>query len=422
MAQRTVSSGGTYERVAAIIENDRQELVDLCLRLGNMPSPHGREREVAQVVVEWLRENGIDGYLQPITEQSANAVGQIPGSDDGTSLILDAHIDTWTAVPADAPGRIKKIQGAWVEGDLLYGYGVINDKAQVAAFMVAARALQKAGLKPRGDLTVAGVAFETGSPSVDEQQGIEFPGEGFGSRWMIDRAVTADYALIGETTDFGIVTAECGDLRLKITLEGRTLYTPRVERSLSLAEHPNAIVRMAHVVQALEEWALQYEQRQRFEFARGTIIPKAQVERIRGIGGSASIYFDIRLLPGANPRAVAQEVRQLINHRGFACQVSAYQWSRGYIAQGAEPLIDAVEEAHRFVFGRPSATPPSDVLSMWRDLNAFNEVGIPSVCYGPPRQKELFSDDQNRCMRIADLVAATKVYALTALGLCGFDQ
>ena len=302
MAQRTVSSGGTYERVAAIIENDRQELVDLCLRLGNMPSPHGREREVAQVVVEWLRENGIDGYLQPITEQSANAVGQIPGSDDGTSLILDAHIDTWTAVPADAPGRIKKIQGAWVEGDLLYGYGVINDKAQVAAFMVAARALQKAGLKPRGDLTVAGVAFETGSPSVDEQQGIEFPGEGFGSRWMIDRAVTADYALIGETTDFGIVTAECGDLRLKITLEGRTLYTPRVERSLSLAEHPNAIVRMAHVVQALEEWALQYEQRQRFEFARGTIIPKAQVERIRGIGGSASIYFDIRLLPGARSK------------------------------------------------------------------------------------------------------------------------
>ena len=56
---------------------------------------------------------------------------------------------------------------------------------------------------------------------------------------------------------------------------------------------------------------------------------------------------------------------------------------------------------------------------MWRDLNVFNEVGIPSVCYGPPRQREAMSGAQNRAMKISDLVAATKVYALTALFLCG---
>ena len=57
---------------------------------------------------------------------------------------------------------------------------------------------------------------------------------------------------------------------------------------------------------------------------------------------------------------------------------------------------------------------------MWRDLNVFNEVGIPSVCYGPPRQREPLSGAGNRAMKIADLIAATKVYALTALKVCGF--
>ena len=59
---------------------------------------------------------------------------------------------------------------------------------------------------------------------------------------------------------------------------------------------------------------------------------------------------------------------------------------------------------------------------MWRDLNVFNEVGIPSICYGPPRQREAMSGAGNRAMKIADLVQATKVYALAALELCGIEE
>ena len=66
--------------------------------------------------------------------------------------------------------------------------------------------------------------------------------------------------------------------------------------------------------------------------------------------------------------------------------------------------------------------PPSAETSMWRDLNVFNEVGIPSICYGPPRQREPVSGAGNRAMKIADLVQATKVYALTAMDLCGVEE
>lgn len=413
-----------YDELLNIIEKDREDLVDLCLRLGNTASPHAKERTVGEAVIDWLKKSGIDAHLQFITEESVNAVGVIPGSGDGASLIFNAHMDTGPELRPDASQAERKIEGAWVDGDLIFGKGVINDKAQLCAFMIAVRAIKKAGLRLKGDLTITGVAFETGSPSVDEFQGVNFPGEGFGTKWLVDRGVTADYALVGETSGFGVVKAECGAVWLKIRVKGKEIYTPRLERGSSLKEHPNAFLKTAHLILALEEWAIRYEQKEKLEFPGGTIIPKAQVIEVRGEGGvtrpspHCDVYMDVRLVPGKSPLAIKKEINQLIRALNIDCDVSVFQYSRGHIAKNAELLISAVEEAHRYVFGTEPPAPPSAEVSMWRDLNVFNEVGIPSVCYGPPRQRETMSGAQNRAMKISDLVAATKVYALTALFLC----
>ncbi len=165
------------EKVCQIIEQDRQDLVELCLQLAGIYSPEGKEIECARAVVDWFKANDINAYLQPIHEESANGIGVIPGKSDGTSLICDAHIDHEVL-----PGSMaKRMLAGWVEGDTIYGTSIVNCKGQVAAFMIAARALQKAGIRLAGDLTVAAVASETGWASVDENQGIKFPGAGMGS-------------------------------------------------------------------------------------------------------------------------------------------------------------------------------------------------------------------------------------------------
>jgi hypothetical protein len=53
---------------------------------------------------------------------------------------------------------------------------------------------------------------------------------------------------------------------------------------------------------------------------------------------------------------------------------------------------------------------------MWRDVNVFNEVGIPAATFGFPRKSapglsEKFVD-------IDDLVDCAKMYALVALDIC----
>jgi len=410
------------DQVTRIIEDDQGDLVELCLDLANTLSPHGKERAVASKVVDWFKANNIQGWLQPITERSANAVGWLPGVEDGTSLIFDAHMDTGPELPPSAAERLRRISQAWVENDIIYGWGVVNDKGQLAAFMIAARALAKAGIRLKGDLYIAGVAFETGYPSVGERQGIDYPGTGFGTWWLVNRGVTADYALVGETSGFGLITVECGELYLEISTRGRSIYTPRMERGSSLQEHPSSAVRMGHIVQALEEWAVRYQKENRLEFEGGAIVPKVQILSVHGDSRESRLRLDIMLVPGANPRKVKADVQKFLKESGFDCEVSAYQWSRGYFAKNAEPLIDAVRRAHRGVLGNEPPRPPTEEVSMWRDVNFFNEVGIPSICYGPPRQQELMSDSRNRCMKIADLVAATKVYALTAMNLCGLAK
>lgn len=406
------------DRLIAVIDQDRNELVDLCLLLANIPSPHGKERAVGEAVVDWLNNSDIEAALQWITSDSVNAVGVIPGWGGGPSLILNAHLDTGPELGPDASEADRRMEGAWVDGDLLYGFGLINDKAQLCAFMMAVRAIKKTGIRLLGDVYVTGVAFETGAPSVDDTQGVNFPGEGFGAKWLVDRGVIADYCLNGETSGFGIVRGECGAVWLKIRIRGQEVYTPRLERGTSLRENPNACVRMAHGILALEEWARAYEQKRRFEFPGGTMIPKAQVVGVRSGPGYCDIYLDVRIVPQTDPQMIRREIQGVMARLDFPSEVSIYQYSRGYLARNAELLIDCLEQAHRKVLGGDPPPPPPAETSMWRDMNAFNEVGIPAVCYGPPRQPEKISQAGNRAMKIDDLVAAAKVYALTILHLC----
>ncbi len=223
-------------------------------------------------------------------------------------------------------------------------------------------------------------------------------------------------------------------MHLKVSVKGRNIYTPRLMREAvwkeKWQEHTNAFIKASHVVLVLEEWAIKYEQRERMEFYGGVIVPKSQVIGMRGgrfgatRDGSCDIYIDIWLTPGKNPLVIKREVQDLVRGLGVDTEITMYHWGRGYIAKNAEPLIDAVKDAHRHVLGTEPQNPPPHVLSMWRDLNMFNEVGIPSVCYGAPRQrgKEVTTGQQDRAMLIPDLVSACKIYALTMMSICGVAE
>ena len=125
--------------------------------------------------------------------------------------------------------------------------------------------------------------------------------------------------------------------------------------------------------------------------------------------------------PDKKPEQVKKDLEHVIRLLDIDFDIVPFQYSRGHIAKGAEALIAALESSHRYLLGNTPPHPPSEEVSMWRDVNVFNEVGIPSVCYGPPRQREIMSGGQNSAMKTDDLLTATKIYALTILTLCDYE-
>jgi hypothetical protein len=55
---------------------------------------------------------------------------------------------------------------------------------------------------------------------------------------------------------------------------------------------------------------------------------------------------------------------------------------------------------------------------MWRDTNAFNEVGIPAISYAPRAQ----SHAATKSFKLKDLTDAALVYARIAMDLCDQDR
>ncbi len=81
------------------IDESREDLAELALRLGNTYGPLGNEEPTARAAHEWYLENGMESHLVPMIEGRASTVGRVRGSGGGKSLIYNAHLDTEASGP-----------------------------------------------------------------------------------------------------------------------------------------------------------------------------------------------------------------------------------------------------------------------------------------------------------------------------------
>src|SRR4029078_5130145 len=134
---------------------------------------------------------------------------------------------------------------------------VCNCKGPMATWLLAAKAIRDSGVKLKGDLVLMAVVGEIGLEPVDEFQPPQFVAKEAGTRYAITHGGVADYALVSEGTDFGIVGVEAGKAFFKITVFGNDLsiYTPYIERPTSIEKNPNAIVRISKLIERIEAWA-----------------------------------------------------------------------------------------------------------------------------------------------------------------------
>ncbi len=204
-------------------------------------NPPGNETRAAELLREYLGDNGVDSELYARVPERANLVARIPGSGTGPRLVLLSHTDTVLADPAE--WATDPWSGELREGQV-WGRGALDMKGQVAASAVAIASLAREGFEPGGDLIFAACA--------DEEVGA-----GFGLQWLCEAhpdAVRAEYCVnegagdrlvLGGRAFYACSTAEKMSSPFRIVVHGRSGHASRP----GIAD--NALVKAAPLIERL---------------------------------------------------------------------------------------------------------------------------------------------------------------------------
>lgn len=402
---------------------DEQELIQLILDLCNIKSPYLFEKDAGDFVYEWMKKEGFAPRRIGMKDRF-NVIGTLKGSGTGKNILFSSHLDT--GGPRDRDDDLWMCAADnidnpyWHEASLtdgrFFGQGVDNDKGPMACFLIAAKALKKAGVPLKGDVYLTACPGEMGQEPVSEYQGAEYISKDIGAEFMmIHGGIMADFGISAEGTDFGVSWVEAGKAFFKITVHGSSMYTPVMRTSKDLLTHENPIMKCGPLLEALNEYALEFEKKYTVNLPGGTVIPRIQVGAIRGglpyfiIGGTevCELYLDIRILPGMTPGFIYRDLKKITDDMGIKADIELFLFRQGYEADNdaIAPYVSQLNTAHRYVFGEDVKMSTPGFSSMWRDHNIFNEYGVPSLTYGPSRY----------CPTVEDMMNCTKAYALTAL-------
>lgn len=417
------------EALAAAIDTD--ELVQLALTLGNIPSRSREEEAAAQFVHDWMAAEGFRPRKVGAVPERPNVIGEYGGTAPGANLLFTAHLDTEAPSGMTEQDRFRYRESTladpewtqcWLDEEgRLRGFPISNDRGPMACFLIAAKALKKAGIGLAGKVWLTACPGEIGPEPIEEFAGIDYMGKDIGAHYLFHHGgVAPDYAIAAEGCDFGLTWQGSGYAVFRVRIYGQGMFTPILEAPQRAIDHPNPIYRLGPVIDALHAWGLDWEASSIIETASGKVCPKVQIASVRGgmptDFGAGTEICALYLEVGLNPRQKAADAMHGIVAAMRTVAVDSFDVEpvvvrHGFEAQPGEvaALTGAVDAATRLARGHALDVAHPVYSSMWRDHNVFNMHRIPAVTTGMPRWRPT----------PADLASSALVYALTMLAVCG---
>ena len=285
---------------------DPARLKQFLFDLTDIHSPTGATRRAAEFVAGRMEGMGLKPMLDPMSDISANVLGEKRGAGDGATLLLYAPIDTHlegdaSDYPWAGPEQFADLRpSAKLVGDWVYGLGSSNPKAMVAGLMEVAHALLEADVPMLGTLNVG---FADGGMPVTIPQRHN-AGMSHGVHHLLNRGMAPDFAIIMKPWNW-VYHEEPGMGWFKIQVKG-TLGYAGVPRGIP--GFRSSVVPAATVILELEQWLIAYAERNR----SGDIYPHGWIAGVRGgwperpafPSAVTEIVFDVRISPRTTPGEV----------------------------------------------------------------------------------------------------------------------
>lgn len=194
------------------IKNDttdtNNEVINLLQQLVQYDSadPPGREIDIANFVAAYLRERGVECFLDEFLPGRANVLARVPGKTRDGGLVFSSHLDT---VPVGSqPWRFPPLSGT-VEGERMFGRGTSDMKSALAAMMVMVANLARNGVVPPHDVVLALSAGESSNCLGSK-------------RFVAQNALSGTGAIVvGEPSSLDVIVAHMAVVWVRISTVGK---------------------------------------------------------------------------------------------------------------------------------------------------------------------------------------------------------
>ena len=260
----------------------------------NSVNPHypagAGEGALAEYIAGYLRKNSIPCEFQTVFAGRPNVIARLDGGQGGRTLVLEAHMDT-----ASALGMTREPFRPVREGNRLYGRGSCDTKGGLAAMLHALKALRDAQV--RLNTSVVFVA------TVDEEYSFR------GVAKFLEKGIKADGAIVAEPTDLETVIACKGALRWRLRTRGETAHSSKPHLGV------NAIAKMAKVIFAMEESLPGIFQTRQHPLLGSPTVNVGIIHggvQVNQVPDSCTIEIDRRLVPGETKESVWSEFAGLL--------------------------------------------------------------------------------------------------------------
>lgn len=415
------------DRLHEIIDAIRDDIVAHAVNLVMFPTVSGREKEAQEYVRDVLTRLGFDhidmwepdieelkkheAFISPRNDLkgSPNVVGTLKGSGGGRSLILNSHIDI---VPEGDPKEWRYPPfGGRVDDGVLYGRGASDMKATKAAFFGAVQALQQAGIKLKGDLTIQSV--------IEEESGSS------GTLACAIKGYRADAAIIPEPSGFKLFPAQQGSSWFRIHVKGKSAHAG--QRYMGV----NAIEKSTLVIKAIGDYEVHINDKYTTSLYEGVPIPFAvNIGNIKGgdwpstVPDSVVIEGRMGVPPGLALKDAWEMFETWIEKETgrddwLAENRPEIEWFGAYWGPSRiDPEHEIVKTAAK-AYANVMGGPPTIAGSPWgtdaRMLNEFAQT--PALVFGPGTSAHC----PDEFIKIDDLIQYVKILTEIIVDWCGVE-
>jgi acetylornithine deacetylase len=426
--------------ILALVEKDRDWLVDLTQRLVRIPSVNpkfaldpaiNREADVQTLIEGELSTLGFGTERWDALPGRPNIVGDVAGSEE-KSLILCGHIDV---VPVgDASRWTVDPFGGEVRNGRLYGRGAVDMKGGVAACLAAARAIRKLGIELEGRLSIHTV--------VDEEAG------GFGAMDAVRRGKLAKAVLVAEPTWGDVLPAEGGLEWARVTIRGRTAHSAwRYNEIYPQRHEPGRLEPGVNAIELATRFldALRHYESNRTRAASHPLLPVGMntinvgvMRAGAGLGADglpvimtnpaiipdvAVIDLDMKFLPTENSADYRRDFEAFVHHFAqtdmwLRANPPTIEWELGGLhfpplnTPVDHPLVKSLVRHKTALGGKPEIKGFVAVC----DAAHYAGAGVDGVIFGPSGDG-FHGDDEY--VDIGSMVDTAKVIAASVIDWCG---